>query len=34
MALPAPAGAAVLALMYQLEHTQWLSAERLVDLQL
>jgi phenylacetate-coenzyme A ligase PaaK-like adenylate-forming protein len=34
MALPAPAGAAVLALMYQLEHTRWLSAERLVDLQL
>jgi phenylacetate-CoA ligase len=33
-ALPAPPGAAALALLYQLEHTQWLTAERLLELQL
>ena len=33
-AIPAPTGAAVLALLYQLEHTQWLAPERLRELQL
>ena len=31
--IPAPAGAAVLALLYQLQQSQWLPAERLLELQ-
>src|SRR5438105_5774293 len=33
-AIPAPPGAAVLALLHQLEYTQWLAPERLLELQL